>query len=164
MTLQELINRTRVYTRDFTGSIFREADIDIFLREAFNRVKIIPELKSLIYPATKLVEISVMPATHQYIFSLYASSRCFFQDEQDYRAGTLMNEFEVKLEELTSLIQSGQILVTGTDGLSVEVSSFNDSVVDEYFDKRYSDDENNQDTYLIAASVLIMDILQRLGR
>lgn len=139
MLLQELFNRTRVYTRDFTGSIYRESDIDIFLKEGFNRFSIIPEFISLTYPASKSDSVTLIPDQYQYLLSIYASSRCLFQDEQDYRAGTLMNEFESKLEELKALIEGGSIVIKGLDGLPIETSSSNDYVVDVYFDKTYSD-------------------------
>lgn len=139
MTLQDLINRVRVYTRDFTGSIYREADIDIFLREAFDRVSIVPELATVSYPTDKLSEITIMPKAYQYLLSIYASSRCLFQDEQDYRAGTLMNEFETKFEELKSLIESGNIVIKDSNGNDIEPTSYNDFVVDVYFDKTISD-------------------------
>ena len=141
MTLQDLINRVRVYTRDFTGSIFREADIDIFLKESFNRCKVIPELSTLTYPNGKSVEIALIPESHQYLLSLYASSRCLFQDEQDYRAGTLMNEFENKLEELHSLVECGQIVIKDANGIAVSSPLFNGFVVNEYFDVVIPDDE-----------------------
>lgn len=141
MNLQDLVNRTRVYTRDFTGSIYRETDIDIFLKEAFNRFAIIPELSNIIYPNSKTVSITLIPEPYQYLLSIYASSRCLFQDEQDYRAGTLMNEFENKLEELKSLIEGGDIVIIGLNNLPVEILPSNDYVVDMYFEKRISDSD-----------------------
>jgi hypothetical protein len=141
MTLQELINRVRTYTRDFTGSIYREVDIDIFLRESFDRFSIIPEFSTLTYPATKPTVVELIPERYQYLLSIYASSRCLFQDEQDYRAGTLMNEFETKLEELKSLIESGDIIIKGTDGNTITISQPNDYVVDIYFDKGVDDND-----------------------
>lgn len=141
MTLQDLVNRVRVYTRDFTGSIYREADIDIFLREAFDRVTIVPELATVIYPSDKLTEITIMPRAYQYLLSLYASSRCLFQDEQDYRAGTLMNEFESKFEELKSLIEGGNIIIKDANGNAIVPDEYNDFVVNVYFDETISDED-----------------------
>jgi hypothetical protein len=141
MTLQELVNRVRIYTRDFTGSIYRGTDIDVFLKEAFDRVTIIPELTNASYPTNSDTEITVIPTHYQYLLSLYASSRCLFQDEQDYRAGTLMNEFELKLDELKSLVDSGAVIIKDADGNAVVNDSLMDGVVDVYFDKTISDDE-----------------------
>ena len=141
MTLQDLINRTRVYTRDFTGSIYRETDIIVFLDEAFNRFSIIPELGNAVCPVSKVVEIELVPKTFQYLLSIYASSRCLLQDEQDYRAGTLMNEFEAKLEELKSLIECGDIIIKDALGNVTVVPPAN-FVVDEYFDKISYDDDD----------------------
>jgi hypothetical protein len=141
MTLQEIFNRVRIYTRDTTGSIFSEADITIFVEEAFNRFTIIPAFEGLIYPSAKTTQIKMIPVNFQYLLSLYGASRCLFQDEQDYRAGTLMNEFEQKMEEMYNLIEQGQIVIKDNNGLSVVIKSFNDSVVDVYFNKRISDDD-----------------------
>lgn len=141
MTLQELINRVRIYTRDFTGSIYRETDIDIFLKESFDRFSIIPEFSSLSYPLTKTSSITLIPEHYQYLLPIYASSRCLFQDEQDYRAGTLMNEFETKLEELKSLIEGGNIVIKDANGNAIIPVLYEDSVVDVYFNKVIHDDE-----------------------
>ena len=142
MTLQELINRTRTYTRDFTGSIYREVDILIFMEEAFNRFAIIPEFSTLVYSPIKTTSVPLIPYQYQYLLPIYASSRCLFQDEQDYRAGTLMNEFETKLEELKSSIESGDIIIKDELGVPVETTVPNGYVVDEYFDKRITDEES----------------------
>ena len=141
MTLQELINRTRTYTRDFTGSIYREVDILIFMEEAYNRFAIIPEFSNLVYDGIKANPVPLIPYRYQHLLPIYASSRCFFQDEQDYRAGTLMNEFETKLEELKSLIESGDIIIKDADGIAVVNSLANGYVVNEYFDATISDED-----------------------
>lgn len=142
MTLQEIFNRVRIYTRDFTGSIYRESDIDVFTQEAFDRFNIIPELVGIQYPSAKTDLITLIPNQYQYLLALYASSRCLFQDEQDYRAGTLMNEFELKLEEFKSLVDGGTIVIKDADGNPIITDNFMDSVTDVYFDKTISDDEN----------------------
>lgn len=148
MTLQEIFNRVRIYTRDTTGSIFPETDIIIFVEEAFNRLTTIAELNGLVCPQDKTIQITMIPTRFQYLLALYGASRCLFQDEQDYRAGTLMNEFEQKMDEMHNLIDSGQLVIKYANGVSVAISNFNDSVVDEYFVKRISD-EDNFDTFNI---------------
>lgn len=53
----------------------------------------------------------MIPEQYQHLLAVYAAARCFSQDERHYQATTLMNEFEIKLEEMKSLIESGQIVI-----------------------------------------------------
>ena len=112
MQRTKLIQRVRSLTRDFTNSIFRETDIIDFINEAIDRFKqTIPQLKSLTYLSTPTSEPSLIPEQYQHLLAVYASSRCFGQDERHYQATTLMNEFEVKLEEMKGLIENGQLVI-----------------------------------------------------
>lgn len=108
----ELIQRVRAYTRDLTNSIFREDDIVAFINEGINRFKqIIPELKSVPKLLTQNQEPIPIPEEYQHLLSVYGASRCFAQDERHYQATTLMNEFEIKLEELRQGIENGSIVL-----------------------------------------------------
>ena len=125
MQRTKLILRVRSLTRDFTNSIFRETDIIDFINEAIDRFKqTIPQLKSLTYLATPTSEPSLIPEQYQHLLAVYASSRCFGQDERHYQATTLMNEFEVKLEEMKGLIENGQLIIIDP--------TTNEAVADEY--------------------------------
>ena len=141
MTLQEVFNRVRIYTRDTTGSIFPETTIEVFAQESFDRFTIIPEFATLLYPLTKTTQISMIPIHFQYLIALYSASRCLLQDEQDYKAGTLMNEFEMKMDELLNLIEIGQITIKDVNGVPVKITNSNDYVVNEYFDETISDED-----------------------
>lgn len=108
----ELIQRVRAYTRDLTNSIFREDDIVAFINEGINRFKqVIPELKSVPKLLTQNQEPIPIPEEYQHLLSVYGASRCFSQDERHYQATTLMNEFEIKLEELRQGIENGSIVL-----------------------------------------------------
>lgn len=108
----ELIRRVRSLTRDFSNSIFREQDIIDFINEGIFRFKqVIPELKDLTSLLIQEQEPSLIPEEYQHLISVYSASRCFGQDERHYQATTLMNEFEVKLDELKQGIESGDIVI-----------------------------------------------------
>ena len=106
----ELILRVRALTRDFTNSIFREQDIIDFINEGINRFKqIMPIFKSTPKLLVAEQEPKPIPEEYQHLLAVYSASRCFGQDERHYQATTLMNEFEVKLDELKQGYENGDI-------------------------------------------------------
>lgn len=118
----ELIRRVRSLTRDFSNSIFREQDIIDFLNEGINRFKqLIPELRGINKLLANQQEVNLIPEEYQHLLAVYATSRCFNQDERHYQATTYMNEFEIKLDELKESIMNGDITITDENGNSLEV-------------------------------------------
>ena len=142
MTLNQLINRVRSITRDFNGSIFREQDIIDFINEGIDRVKSIPQFVPMPYPIQKTDSIKYLPSQYHSLLSVYACSRCFFQDGQSYNAGTTMNEFESKLEELNGKIASGEVVIKDENGVPVVSDYTADFVSDVYFNSSTSDEDN----------------------
>lgn len=140
-----LIARVRSLTRDFSNSIFREADIVAFLNEGVERFKqTIPQFRNEVVLDNNNAEPLLIPNYYHHILSVYASARCFSQDERHYQATTLMNEFEVKLEELKSKIESGEIIIKDPEtGEDITTTNTTDYVYDNYFLKKNynSDDE-----------------------
>ena len=134
MNRLELIKRVRNLTRDLSNSIFRENDIIEFLNEGVDRVRqIVPELSSM--PHLELHEDvpKYLPESHHSLIALYATSRCFTQDERHYQATNFMNEFEIKMEEFTQNVESGRIKIN-VDGVDISAGNANDYVVNNYFD------------------------------
>ena len=119
----QLIQRVRAMTRDFSNSIFREQDIIDFLNESINRfIQVISELGSIPSLLSKDQEVSLIPEAYQHLLAVYSTSRCFGQDERHYQATTLMNEFEVKLEEFKQAIVNGDVTILDpVTGLPIEV-------------------------------------------
>ena len=117
MTLLQLIQRVRALTRDLTNSIFREQDIVDFINEGINRFKqSIPEL-GVMPPLVALQEkTKILPNHYHHLLAVYATARCFAQDERHYQATTYMNEFEVKLEQLKSAIEAGEVVIVDENG------------------------------------------------
>ena len=108
MNRLKLIQRVRSMTRDFTNATFRENDIIDFINEGINRFKqIIPEVKKEELLLSNQQKLKYIPEEFQELLVIYSTSRCFSQDERHYQATTLMNEFEVKLDELREAIDNG---------------------------------------------------------
>jgi len=121
MNRLQLVNRVKSLTRDFTGSIFRENDMVDFVDEGIDRVRqVIPELSGMVHLVSTTSEVALMPDSYHYLLAIYSASRCFSQDESQYQATVMMNEFETKLLELKNGIQSGEIILIGVDVLNVE--------------------------------------------
>lgn len=142
MTLLELIRDVRRLTRDFSNSVFREEDIISFLNNGINRIKqVIPSLVGMKKLSAKTDVVILLPDMYEDLLPIYATSRCFMQDENFYQATTYMNEFEQKLSELLSKIENGEIVIMDANGNAIGTSLEMDSVTDVYFKKVYSDDE-----------------------
>lgn len=123
MRRNQLIARVRSLTRDFSNSIFREQDIIDFINEGIGRFKqIIPEFSGMERLLVQEQEPTLIPEHYHHLLAIYATSRCFGQDERHYQATTYMNEFETKLDELKESIMNGDIVITDPDtGLPMEV-------------------------------------------
>lgn len=142
MKRSELIQRVRAYTRDLTNSIFREDDIIAFINEGINRCKqIMPQLKSTPKLLTQQQEPFPIPEEYQHLLAVYSASRCFSQDERHYQATTLMNEFEIKLEELRQKVENGDItIIDPVTGEEIEGDNVIDYVdLSAYWGNRRSD-------------------------
>lgn len=117
MTLLDLIHRVRQHTRDLSSSIFRERDIVAFINEAVERCQqVIPELNGMERLNEHLDRPILLPIAYQHLLATYATSRCFGQDERHYQATVFMNDFEVKMAELKTAIDSGDVVIRDEDG------------------------------------------------
>lgn len=134
MNRKDLEERVRNYTSDLTDSIFRQRDITNYLDEAIDRIKSrIPVLGGMVYLRNDESVPKLLPSQFHYLIAVYASSRAFTQDERHYQATTLMNEFEVKLDELIGMIDEGIIEIVDEDGNVIESPYTTDYVRLEYF-------------------------------
>jgi len=117
MNRLKIIQRVRSMTRDFTESIFRREDIHLWLNEGIDRfAQIIPQLQGLEHLLSDSAEPTLIPERYRHLLAVYAASRCFGQDERHYQASTYMNEFEVKLDELKTAIENGEVVIVDEDG------------------------------------------------
>lgn len=141
MNRLQLEQRVRTLTRDLTNSIFRQSDILDFINEGLDRVRqVIPEMSGLEYLMTNTAIPTLIPVQYRVLLALYATSRCFAQDERHYQATTYMNEFENKLDEFKTAIENGDIIIKDADG-NVVTRDNNIDYVDTtvYYGKHYKD-------------------------
>ena len=61
-------------------------------------------------------EPKYLPKQYHHLLAVYASSRCFTQDEQTYLAEQFMNEYEFKTQEIDLLVSEGELDIEGFDG------------------------------------------------
>lgn len=136
MNRDKLVARVRSLTRDLTRSIFREEDIVDFINEGIDRVmQIMPEFVDMAYLDTPESEPQYLPKAYHSLIAVFATSRCFAQDERNYQATTYMNEFETKMEELRIKVDEGEVKITSPDGDTVDMGNESFYVEDNYFDK-----------------------------
>lgn len=136
MMLNDLISKVRRYTRDTTGSLFTQEDIADFCNEGIQRMKqTILELKNVNTLQNNTDEVIIIPSEYQHLIAVYSASRCFSQDEQQYQATTYMNEFETKVNELKTLIASGDVVLYDELGVPIPIIGQGgiDYVIDVYF-------------------------------
>ena len=115
MTLKEMIDRVRAYTRDTTGSLFTQEDIVAFVNEAIDRTRRYKKLSKMEYLINLYDEPIYLPEQYHHLLALYATSRCFTQDEQLTQAQQFMNEYEFKTSEMEQLIENGELEITPPD-------------------------------------------------
>lgn len=134
MNRLDLMKRVRSLTRDLSDSIFREIDLVDYINEGIERCQqYIAELRGMT-PLLANTDIPThLPAFYHHVLAVYATARCFGQDERHYQATTHMNEFETKLDELKIAIQAGEIKIVNPDGTSVGNASPDEYVVNKYF-------------------------------
>ena len=116
MTLKDLITRVRQYTRDTTGSLFAQEDIIAFINEGIDRTRRYKFFKDMEHLTSLSDEPKYLPNQYHHLLAVYASSRCFTQDEQTYLAEQFMNEYEFKTQEVELLVNEGELDIDGFDG------------------------------------------------
>lgn len=134
MNRLELMQRVRSLVRDLGNSFFREDDVINYLNEGIERVaQRIPSLQNMSLLKNHLQVVDYMPRQWQHILALYCASRLCTHDERHYQAGTFMNEFETKLDELAGDILSGEQKVFAPDGTEVTILPSDTYVRNNYF-------------------------------
>lgn len=138
MNRLELMGRVRSLTRDLSNAIFREIDVVDYINEGIDRLKqLIPEFTAMDKLSSNTSEPTMLPTQYHHVLALYSASRCFAQDERAYQASTLMNEFELKIEEMRHSIEDGRIkLVHPITGLPVPTVYEAGYMTENYFEVR----------------------------
>jgi hypothetical protein len=132
-----LIQRVRNLTRDLSNAIFREIDIIDYINESIDRIKqVMPELIGMSHLTSNEDVPAFLPAHYHHLIAVYATSRCFGQDERHYQATNFMNEFETKIDDLKNEISNGQVVIVDGQGKPVIVQYASNYVNDNYFASR----------------------------
>ena len=130
MTLKNLIDRVRQYTRDTTGSLFTQDDVIAFINEGIDRTRRYKHFKNMEHLSSLSDEPKLLPNEYHHLLAIYAASRCFTQDEQHAIAQQFMNEYEYKTQEVELLINEGELEI---DGYDASQNKEFDSVKNVYF-------------------------------
>lgn len=134
MNRLELMQRSRSLVRDISNSFFREDDIVNYLNEGIDRIaQRIPIFTAMPYLTNNLQEVTYLPKQWQHLLAVYCAARLCTHDERHYQAGTFMNEFETKLEDLSASIDNHDTAVVDGDGNPVEQRMTDQYVRNNYF-------------------------------
>lgn len=141
MTLIKLIEKTRRPLKDNDGVIFLKANVVDYINEAVNRFQHYLYFVDEIELVQDSDEPTLIPAPWQHLLALYATSRCFTEDENAYEAARYMNEFEEKLASLIEKIELGEITITDTEGNEITADYEDEHVQNVYFGAVTSHDD-----------------------
>ena len=134
MNRRQIVARVRSRPRDLSNSIFREVDVVDYINEAIDRVmQIIPQMQKMQHLRANEQVPKLLPRRYHHLLAVYSASRCFSQDERHYQATNLMNEFELKMDELKVAIENGDVIIVDDDGKPVVLDNIADHVHDVYF-------------------------------
>lgn len=142
MTLQELRDMTRAYSRDTNSFMFTNAMVDMFINQAIDRLKQEPIFVGMKRLRDSIDSPILLPEHYHYMIALFAASRCLEFDERFYEATERRNEFESLFTSLVSEIEAGNLVITDAEGNVVDnTATYIDYVVDEYFDVHKPDSD-----------------------
>lgn len=133
MTLNEIVNRVRSYTRDTTGTLFTYSDVKDFANEGIDRLRQINALQGMKYLENDVDVPNLLPPQYHYGIAVYSASRCYTQDEQHYLAQTFTSEFEGLFALIELGIKEGTIKITDDSGNVITDNNEFDGVTNVYF-------------------------------
>lgn len=134
MTLNDLVNRVRSYTRDTTGTLFDLNDITSFINEGIDKLKQIKSLEGMSTLTNNEQSVDLLPPQYHYCLAVYSASRCFSQDEQHYLAQTFAEEFNGLYDLIELGIKEGTIVITDSGGSVINDVNELDGVTNVYFE------------------------------
>ena len=142
MNRDEIVSEVRNFVRDGARAVFTDVAIINHINGGVQRIRQrIPMLSGMVNLTERNQSLILLPIEYHGWLVLYASSRCFFVDERHYQAGNMMNEFEVKLDELKAALLNGDVTIINGNGEAIVIPINNDYVVDNYFNtKSYLED------------------------
>lgn len=136
--MAKIRERVRININDKAGSVFTNDDILLYINEGVDRVKSHSALKSIEHMLEQDSTPTPLPSEYHYLLAVYATARCFAQDERYYQATSFMNEFEHKFNELSDKINSGEVIISDSDGNRIDAEYVEDFVINKYFSRKGS--------------------------
>lgn len=135
-TLTKAITDTRIHLKDTTENVWTDNHITYFINEAIciMRKVAVPYFSGLL-EVSNLTDVINIDSDYKFLLPLFASARCFEQDEQNYRAVKQMNEFESRREEVENKIFESD------EYSALVASNESEGVADVYFDSTTGADE-----------------------
>lgn len=134
MNLQDLIQLTRVYTRDVDSNIFDTATITLFINQSIDRIKQFNVFKTMTKLSALTDEVKLMPSEYHYLLALFASSRLFDIDQRYSEGSDKRNEFEYYYGQLIEEIQCGTVVILNDLLIPIiDTTDAIDYVTDEYY-------------------------------
>ena len=134
MTFQELINLTKVYTRDTDSRVFSDEDIKMFINQGIDRVRQYNIFETMGYLKLNSDVPELLPSMYHYILALFSASRLFDNDERFYEGTDKRNEFEQTFADMIERIEGGELIVKDIEGNIIENNTYvSDHVNDVYF-------------------------------
>lgn len=134
MIRDEIVAQVRTLIRDGARALFNDATIILEINNGIQRIRQrIPMLRGMVALTDRFQAPILLPEEYHHLLCLYSASRLFFIDERHYQAGNMMNEFEIKLDELKASLLNGEVDICDGTGAVVPIPNFEDYVVDNYF-------------------------------
>jgi hypothetical protein len=120
--LSKAVSDTRRILKDDTENVWTTLDIKAFINEAISMIrKTIPEYFTDLTRVTNDNDIIKIDEDFENLIPLFASARCFEQDEQNYRAVKNMNEFEARKGEMEQqILDSDNYVARSSEGVTDE--------------------------------------------
>lgn len=134
-TLATAITDTRRHLKDTTENVWTDDDITYFINEAINIIRkvAVPYFDDLV-EVVNTSDTILIDNEFKFLIPIFASARCFEQDEQNYRATKQMNEFESRREEM-------EIKILDSDEYAELIADLEtDAVKDVYFTSSDTDE------------------------
>ena len=112
--LSTAITDTRRLLKDSTENVWTNSDITYFINQAIDIIKnTIPEYFTSLQRVTS--GNIIIDEAYELLIVLYSASKCFEQDEQDYKSSKLLNEFESRRIEMIDTIKESDAYKTILD-------------------------------------------------
>lgn len=137
MTLQNVINDTRIILNDTSESVWTTSMIISFINEGILDIKSsIPEYFTDLNEVSNVSDVIGIDNIYKRLISIFTASRCFFLDEQYYKSTELRNDYEQRKQNAIDKILESDEYVTK---INEDGSTSTEVVKDVYFDNESND-------------------------